>query len=93
MWPRSTGRDLDIDDDGYFRVSIDPFPADGRANHLRTTIDARFLIFRDTRDGWDEKPNAYRIRRLDPPLRKLLSLQDKIELGARYIVEDVAMMW
>ena len=86
-------RDVHINDDGIFAVTIDPNPADGRTNHLRTTVDANFLFFRDARWHWSERPNAYRIRRLDPPLRPPMTLEDQIALAARYIVEDVPMMW
>jgi hypothetical protein len=86
-------RDVVINDDGTFVITIDPQPADGRPNHLQATIDAEFLFLRDCREEWTQQPNAYRIRRLDPPLRDALTVPERADLAARYIVEDVPLMW
>jgi hypothetical protein len=86
-------RDVVVDDEGSFVVTIDPQPAGGRPNHLQTAIDAKYLFLRDCREVWSQKPNAYRVRRLDPPLRAEMTVQEKSDLAARYIVEDVPLMW
>jgi hypothetical protein len=86
-------RDVQIDDDGTFVITIGPEPADGRPNHLQTALDARFLYLRDTRQHWSETINAYRIRRVDPPLGPRVSFEHKAALAERIIVEDVPNLW
>lgn len=86
-------RDVVVDDDGTFVITVDPSPADGRPNHLQTTADAKYVFVRDCRQDWTQKPNAYRVRRLDAPSRPELDLAECADLGARLIVEDVPQMW
>lgn len=84
-------RDVKVDTDGGFVISIDSKPANGRPNHLRTDEDARYLFIRDGRVDWHQTPNAYRIRRLDPPTAPPQSVDHVAERAARFIVDDVAM--
>lgn len=84
-------RDTEIDPDGTFVITIGPEPADGRPNHLQTRVDARFISIRDCRTDWRQVPNAYRIRRLDPPLAQPLSVDQKAALARSWIVDDAAM--
>jgi hypothetical protein len=86
-------RDVVVDDDGTFTITIDPSPAGGRSHHLQSTSDTKYLFIRDCRLDWDQQPNAYRIRRLDPPLRGELTIHERVALASRYIVEDVPLMW
>lgn len=86
-------RDLQVDDDGTFVVTVDPEPAHGRPNHLQSAIDARYLYLRDCRQDWAQVPNAYRIRRLDPPGRAPLTTAEKTALATRFVVEEVPVMW
>jgi Protein of unknown function (DUF1214) len=83
-------RDTRINPDGTFVVTFGPEPANGRANHLQTTVDAKYVFIRDARMEWQQIPNAYRIYRLDPPLAPALTLDQKTALAARFIVDDVA---
>ena len=50
-------RDVVIADDGTFVITIDPEPANGRPNHLQTTLDAKYLFIRDGRRDWGQVPN------------------------------------
>lgn len=86
-------RDIVFDGDGGFTVTIDPDPADGRTNHLRTDPDCRWLFVRDCRLDWSEKPNAYRIERLDPPAAPPLTHDQIVLRAARWIVDDAPMNW
>lgn len=63
-------RDLDIRarPDGSFSVTIDPFPADGRDNHIQSTGDARIVWLRNSLNRWGvQHPHAMRIVRTDGP--------------------------
>lgn len=82
--------DVVINDDGTFVITIDSNPANGRHNHLQTTPDTLRLFIRDSRTDWRQIPNAYRIRRLDPPTREPLSQDERLRMAKRFIIDDVA---
>lgn len=84
-------RDIDIEDDGSFVITIDRNPAEGRRNHLQSTVDTQWLFVRDSRKDWDQRPNAYRIRRLDPPTAPRLSIEEMLQIAKRSIIDDVPM--
>jgi len=86
-------REMDIADDGTFVVTLDPLPANGRPNHLQTSLDSKFLFIRDGRKNWEQIPNAYRVRRLDAPLRAPMTRDEKAELARRFIIDDVPSNW
>lgn len=57
---------VQVDEDGYFTVSIDPDPAGGRANHIQTTPDSALLIIRDSLSDWQkETPISLEVSRVD----------------------------
>jgi hypothetical protein len=85
MW-----KDVDVNDDGTFVITIDREPADGRRNHLQSTVDTLRLFIRDSRTDWNQVPNAYRIVRLDPPTAPPLTTDEKAALAKRFIIDDVA---
>jgi hypothetical protein len=88
------GRDMQVEDDGTFVVTVDREPANGRPNHLQTTVDSLWLFIRDSRKDWDQRPNAYRVRRLDPPTAPPLTVDELVELARRHIIDDVpANFW
>ena len=82
-------RDMEYEDDGTFVVTVGPEPADGRPNHLQTSLDSRFIFIRDSRMNWDEVPNAYRFRRVDPPTAPPKSVEELVPMAVRFIVDDV----
>ncbi len=86
MW-----KDVEIADDGRFVLTLDRDPADGRSNHLRTSVDTQWLFIRDSRTDWNQIPNAYRIRRLDPPTAPAMGVDEKAALAKRFIIDDVSM--
>lgn len=68
-----TQREIVLDDDGVFRVTLGPEPADGLRNHLQTKPGPLALNHRDTLDDWRQVPNALEIELLGaepdtPPL-------------------------
>src|SRR5262245_54611491 len=84
VWP-----EMEFNDDGTFVVTIDPEPADGRPNHVQTSLDTLYLFMRDGRKSWDQVPNAYRFKRLDPPTAPPKSIDETLAMAARFIIGDV----
>ena len=68
---------------------MDREPANGRPNHLQLTPDSKRLFIRDSRKDWNQRPNAYRVRRVDPPTAPPLSVDEQVEMAFRTIVDDV----
>lgn len=62
-----TKQQLAIDADGSFEVSIDPRPAEGRANHLQTEPGRLWLFARDSLADWRHTPAALQLRRVAGP--------------------------
>jgi hypothetical protein len=87
-------QDMQFNPDGSFVITLDPQPANGRANHIQTKLEARYLFIRDCRADWRQVPNAYRIKRLDPPTAPPLTIDQIAERAARTMIDDVpAMNW
>ena len=84
-------QDIAFNDDGSFVLTVGPEPANGKRNHLQTTIDTRYIYTRDARTDWRQLPIAYRVRRLDPPTTAPMSVESKAALAARFIVDDVGL--
>jgi hypothetical protein len=60
--------DLQKEADGSFRLTIDPEPANGRANHIQSKPGARQLLIRNTLSDWEaENPLAIRVTRTGGP--------------------------
>ena len=81
---------LRFESDGHFVITLGPEAGDGRANHLQTGPDARFLLIREALADWAQTPCSYLLRRLDPPAAPPLMREQIIQRAARYIVDDVA---
>jgi hypothetical protein len=84
-----TWRETQIAEDGTFVITLDREPANGRPNHLQLTPDSKRLFIRDSRRDWNQRPNAYRVLRLDPPTAKPLSIDEQAEMAFRTIIDDV----
>jgi hypothetical protein len=82
-------REIQVADDGTFVVTMDRDPADGRPNHLQLTNDSKRLFIRDSRKNWDQRPNAYRVLRINAPTAAPLSTDEQIEMAFRTIIDDV----
>lgn len=85
-------RDVQFDADGSFLITVDGQPAAGRPNHLQTTLDTKYIFIRDGRVDWWQLPNAYRVRRLDPPCAAPRSDDEIVALATRFIIDDVGPM-
>lgn len=59
------GKSLETDADGRFEIWVDSDPAGDRANHVRSSPDAKEFYIRDVIANWaDERPNDLSIERL-----------------------------
>ena len=86
-------RDISVDDDGIFRITIDPTPAEGRTNHLQGRADARYLFVRDTLTNWNrEKANRLVARFLDAPAPPP-DFDELVRRATAYADEDAAYYW
>ena len=74
-------RDMVIEADGSFTITIDSDPANGRPNHICTPPDTRCLFVRDTLSDWDRQAaDSLAITRVagpDTPRRTERELMDE----------------
>jgi hypothetical protein len=82
--------DVVVKPDGTFVITVGPEPANGRSNHLQTTINARYVFVRASRTDWRQNPHALRVRRIDPPTSPPLTMDQIASLGAKYIIDDIS---
>jgi hypothetical protein len=59
-----SNRDLHVNADGSFSITIDSDTADGRPNHLRSEAGPLSLNIRDVLSDWQQRPNPLNIRLL-----------------------------
>lgn len=83
------GRDVRAGPDGRFVITIGPEDSAGRANHIQSKPDSRYLFIRESLGNWTEKPAVMRIRRLDPPRMPPLSEDELAQRAARYVLDDI----
>jgi hypothetical protein len=57
--------ELQVDDDGGFRITLDADPAGSRPNHLQLLEGAAQLTIRDTLADWSLEPMALTVQRVD----------------------------
>ena len=81
------GRTMEVAADGSFTITVDPSPADGRANHVRSTPEAHEFYIRDVILDWGkDDPNHLTIERLgDPATSPARTLDEQAELTARFM--------
>jgi hypothetical protein len=76
-----SGHDLQLDDQGYFDITVDSSPADGRRNHIQSGPQAHEFYIRDVIFDWAaDRANELRIERLGeapsrPPFSELENLE------------------
>jgi len=84
------GRDVEVDENGAFSITIDNQPANGRRNHLQSSPRVMYLFVRDCYNDWvRETPNALRAERLDTPSRGPMTLDEMADFAAFHMVEGV----
>jgi hypothetical protein len=78
--------------DGAFTVTIDPEPANGRANHIQSKANARILLIRDSLSDWAaQSPNALQVRRTGgPALLPPKTDREIAEEGLRLAPKEIA---
>ncbi len=81
------GKDLVLDSDGCFEISVDSEPANGRPNHVQSSPEAHEFFIRDVVMDWkSEMISRFGVERLgDPPTRPPRSLDEELELAAQYM--------
>jgi hypothetical protein len=88
------GRDVQVDAEGNFVITIDDEPAGARQNHIQNKRGAKWLYVRDSLGDWvQEKPNALTVRRLTPPTADPISEAEMGWRAANIIVEDVPITY
>lgn len=85
--------ELEIAADGSFSITIDPEPANGRANHIQSRPSVLLLFIRDSLTDWTQPANALTIHRLDPPDAPPISDQAVAELAADIMCDGVALVY
>jgi hypothetical protein len=86
-------RDIHVDDDRLFRITVDPSPAEGRLNHLQSRADARYVFVRDTLTDWNlQAANRLVARRLDTPPPGP-DFDELVRRAAAYADKDAAYYW
>jgi hypothetical protein len=84
--------DIQWSADGSFALTIDDRPADGRANHLTTVPNVKFLFVRDSMEDWSsETPLQLEINKVGEPFGIPLSVSDMAERAAFRMCEDVPL--
>lgn len=70
-----SGRDLAINPDGTFTITVDGSPtAPGQKNHLQLTSDSTLIAVRNTLSDWDtQEPMSLAIQRISGPPDSLFS--------------------
>jgi hypothetical protein len=81
------GKDLVVDEAGYFAISVDADPADGRPNHIQAPPDAHEFYIRDVICDWAaDRPNELAVERLGAPApREPWSEQENLERIKTYM--------
>jgi hypothetical protein len=81
------GKDLVLEADGSFTITVDSDPAGGRINHILSTPAAHEFYIRDVVQDWEkEEINALSIERLGPPPKKPpLTDDQQAELTAAFL--------
>lgn len=85
---------LDRDANGGARIVIDGEPADGRANHMATTPNTKFLFVRDSMADWAcETPLQLDIERIGMSAGVPLPLEQRAGQAAFRLVEEIPLYY
>lgn len=83
------GRDLQVEADGSFVVTVGPEKSGGRPNHLRTRAGARYVFIRESRSDWRQEPATLHVTRVDPPKGPPRDFSAMVAHAAEIMVDDV----
>ncbi|MBW2425547.1 MAG: hypothetical protein JRG86_14945 [Deltaproteobacteria bacterium] len=86
--------EVEVDAKGRFVITVDPEPADGRANHIQSGEPTALLIARDTLSDWRrESPVSLEVRRVGgvspEPMRTLQQMSER----AAWLMERAIPFW
>lgn len=85
---------MQVDPDGSFTITVDPEPANGRANHIRTTAQARLLIVRDSLNNWaQETPSHLTIERIAGPAAPAPRTPDQMAVQTADLLGRIGRYW
>jgi hypothetical protein len=80
------GKDIVVEDDGSFSVTVDASPANGRSNHLQMPPGTQGLLLRDTIPDWaNQQPNTIVVKGLDAH-RGALPTRDQLAAQAAQLL-------
>lgn len=81
------GKDLVLEADRSFVITVDSDPANGRPNHIRSAPGAKEFYIRDVVLNWaEDELNELSIERLGPPpARPPFSEEEQVALTAQYM--------
>jgi len=83
-----SGKDLALDDNGRFEISVDSAPKGQRINHIQSTVNAHQFYIRDVLQDWGEEcVNELSIELIDPPTARTQSLFEED------LARAIAYMW
>jgi hypothetical protein len=82
-------RDMEISPDGSFVITLDDSPPNGRKNHLQIPPGAMYVHSRDSMSDWMQTPDSLRVRRLNPPSRPPLSIDELAARAIRNILSNI----
>ncbi|BCN61925.1 DUF1214 domain-containing protein [Rhodococcus hoagii] len=85
---------MQIDPDGSFTITVDPEPADGRPNHIRTTASAQLLIARDSLNNWaEEAPSYLEIERTAGPEAPATRTREQLATQTADLLRTIGRYW
>ena len=61
--PFLSSRDISVEADGHFTITLDNAPANGRKNHLQLPAGRYNLLVRDALSDWGQRPNELDVAR------------------------------
>lgn len=73
-----TDKNIRLEEDGSFRVTIDGSPAEGRPNHMQTKPGLLTLTTRDSRSHWNQRAATLSLRLLSGPGTTRLPEEERI---------------
>lgn len=93
LWDRNmqtvgllSGKDLQVDSDGCFTISVDAEPANGRINHIQSCPEAHEFYIRDVISDWSQdRPNELTVSRINGTEKAPQSEQELSKLVTDYM--------
>lgn len=80
------GKELVLDADGRFVITVDSDPVNGRSNHVRSAPEAHQFYIRDVMLDWEtDMINELSIERLGPPSRPPFSAEEQLEITLKHM--------